>query len=344
MSDGFAAAPPQPTGPPQPVGPPVAWEFRPGIIALRPLQLGDLYGGVIKAVRGNVAATIGLAFVTTLVFVLPLTLFGSWLASLEDFSTFDETDGGTGGLLALLGSNLPTIAGLFAPILLTGFIGYVIGQAVLGRKVTAAETWDGTKGRLLAVFGATVLTILGVTMIIGVVVALPITAMVVTGSDSGILWGLTIFVVFVAAVALTALFVTRLAFVTSAIVLERVGVLDGIRRSWQLSARSFWRIFGIRLLTSIIIGTAGAILTTPIQLALTFGPIALGEEERMFMWIAVSNGITTLITLALTTPFSAGVDALLYIDRRIRREGLDVQLIQTTQQGVPAPWTSATPG
>ena len=59
------------------------------------------------------------------------------------------------------------------------------------------------------------------------------------------------------------------------------------------------------------------------------------------MWQAIFGGVATLISGALTTPFSAGVDALMAIDQRIRREGLDVQLIHASQQGGPAPWPSA---
>ena len=58
-------------------------EFRPGIIPLRPLTLGDLYGAVTKAIRGNVAATIGLAVVTSLVCLVPTTALGAWIASQE---------------------------------------------------------------------------------------------------------------------------------------------------------------------------------------------------------------------------------------------------------------------
>ena len=70
--------------------------------------------------------------------------------------------------------------------------------------------------------------------------------------------------------------------------------------------------------------------------------IALGDEDQnIFMWQAILAGVATLISGAITTPFSAGVDALMVVDQRIRREGLDVQLIHAAQQGGPAPWPSA---
>ena len=80
-----ATPPPPPGYPPPPApGPRVAGlEFRPGIIPLRPLTLGDLYGAVTKAIRGNVAATIGLAVVTSLVCLVPTTALGAWVASQE---------------------------------------------------------------------------------------------------------------------------------------------------------------------------------------------------------------------------------------------------------------------
>ena len=83
------------------------------------------------------------------------------------------------------------------------------------------------------------------------------------------------------------------------------------------------------------------LITFPLTL-LGFGVVlAAGQEQDLFMWQAVLAGLATLISGAITTPFSAGVDALMTIDQRIRREGLDVQLIHAAQEGGPAPWPSA---
>ena len=48
------------------------------------------------------------------------------------------------------------------------------------------------------------------------------------------------------------------------------------------------------------------------------------------------------IAQALTAPFSSGVSALLYIDRRMRAEGLDVSLAAAAARGAAAP--DALPG
>ncbi len=332
------AAPPPGFGPPPPGGPRVAGlEFRPGIIPLRPLTLGDLYGAVTKAIRGNVAATVGLAFVTSLICLVPATALGAWIASQDDLSI----DNASAGLYGTIGSNLPTLGSLVSTVALTGFLAYVIGQAVLGRKVGIGETWDGTKRRLPAVAGAVLLTILGSLLLILVLFGPPIAWLVAAGDAQAA----PIVLLVLAALASVPLYLflwTRLGFVTAVIVLEQRGVFSGFARSWRLtSGMPFWRILGIRLLTSLLVGVAAALITFPLTLAGFAVVFAVGDESAIFVWQAILGGVATLISGALTTPFSAGVDALMAIDQRIRREGLDVQLIHSSQQGGPAPWPSA---
>jgi len=341
---GYAAPPPgyAPTPPgygaSTPSGPRIAGlEFRPGIIPLRPLTLGDLYGAVTKAIRGNVAATIGLAVLTSIVCLVPATALGAWIASRETTSL----DSSSLGIYGLVGNYVPTVGSLISTIALTGFLAYVIGQAVIGRKVGIGETWDGTKGRLLAIAGAVLVTMVGAVLIIGVLIGLPAAWLLALGSaEPGPILLLVLGVI--ASVLLYLWLWTRLAFVTAVIVLEGRGVVSAFKRSWQLtSGVAFWRIFGIRLLTSLIVGMAAYLITLPLTIAGVALVFVTGDEGSLFMWQAVMSGVASLISGAITTPFSAGVDALMAIDQRIRREGLDVQLIHAAQQGGPAPWPSA---
>ena len=124
-----------------------------------------------------------------------------------------------------------------------------------------------------------------------------------------------------------------------------------MRRSWRLVAEpirsAFWRLFGIRLLTSIIVGVAASVIAFPISFVVGFVLAAIagdgGTAGDLFATQALASGIAGLVTGALTTPFTAGVDALLYVDTRIRREGLDVQLVQTAQGAAPPPWPLTRP-
>ena len=117
---------------------------------------------------------------------------------------------------------------------------------------------------------------------------------------------------------------------------------QGIARSWRLtSGGQFWRVLGIRLLTGIIVGTAAQILAFPLGIIGGVGIVASGDPGNAYVFQAVISGVSGLITGALTTPFTAGVDALLYVDQRIRREGFDVQLIAAAQADATRQWPGA---
>lgn len=355
---GYGAAPGYP--------PPGAYrtlELRPGIIALRPQTLGDLYGGTMKAVRGNPAATIGLAALTTFVFLLPFTALGTWIASLggDGLTILDDpqADPDVGALGSFfgwgyLGANLPTFGQTFAGILLAGFLAQVVGQAVLGRKVGLAETGRSTLRRIPAMVAATLLVFLATLVAVGVLIGLPVLFLVTGGGPGGRDGGIGVLLLVLGGLLLVVaaiLFSTWWSFTTPAIVLEQAGPVRGLGRSAALVGSpfrgTFWRVFGIRLLTGLMVGVAGTIIALPITfLAGVVLGIASGDGSatgNLFVTQAAANGLAGLLVGALTAPFSAGVDALLYVDTRIRREGLDVQLIQTAQGAAAPPWPLTRP-
>ncbi|MGL4743153.1 MAG: hypothetical protein ACRCXL_02000 [Dermatophilaceae bacterium] len=336
-----------PGHPGYPAPPPIAaggYEFRPGIVPLRPLQLGDIWGGVIKAIRGNVAATMGLALLVSAVCIAPATALAAWVASLEtiDLASAANDETASFGLYGMAGSLIPSVAAGVASVALTAFLAYVVGQAVLGRKVGAGETWDGTWRRLLAIVGTVVLSVVVYSGVLGGLVGVPAAVLFATGDPNPAVVVLLIFSVIAAVVAALWLW-TRLAFVTAVVVLENRNPFAAFARSWRLTsgAAQFWRIFGIRLLTGLLVAIAAQVVTVPIGLIGLVGAVGTLGEDSLFVAQAVTSGVSSLIASALTTPFTAGVDALMAIDQRIRREGLDVQLVHAAQQGASAPWPSA---
>ena len=356
---GFGPPPPGPTAPPPGAYPghpsypqpqpqrPSFLDFRPGIIPLRPLTMNDLFGGVFRAVRGNVAATVGLAALTSLVFLVPFTALGAWVSSQEDSVSLEESVSNEGaGLVGTVGTTIPSIGSWFSTILLAGFLAYVIGQAVLGRKVTAGETWRGTIPRIWTLAGATLLTSFAILLTLGVILAVPIAVLVgggTSGSDGTVVAGVGLMLLAVLLAIPAVLFLwTRLAFVTPSVILENLGVGQAFARSWRLTSGSgFWRLLGIRLLSSIAISIIGSLITAPLAIigaALVFTGIPL---DQVYIWQAVLTGVTGVVAGAITTPITAGIDALLYVDQRIRREGLDVHLVQTAQGTAAPPWPRA---
>lgn len=339
-------------------GPPPGWQgqatYQPGVIPFRPLGLGDVYSAAFKIIRGNPASTVGVALILSLIALVPTTPAGVWVTRQASGNLFDPTvapDGGSGADAALMmsGQLVPTIAASLAILALAGFIAYVTGQAVLGRKVKLPEAWRGTRPHLLRVVGAALLVGLMFVMLTVALIAPGIVTLVVaaTQEDSGMV-GLGVLLLLGLGLLLIAAYLflwTRVAFIGPAIVLERQSIIAAVRRSWRLTRfrGGFWRILGIRLLTMLIVWLAAQILTTPLSFILVGIMFATGMDPQMMMVTQVIiTSLSTLIISSLTTPVSATVDTLLYVDHRMRDEALDVHLMQAVDGQAALPWLPAT--
>jgi hypothetical protein len=89
---------------------------------------------------------------------------------------------------------------------------------------------------------------------------------------------------------------------------------------------SWWRTFGIYLLATILASVVASVLAVPFALAGTFLSLDSLASGSLPLTYTVPLALGTLVTGVVTLPFSAGVVALLYVDRRIRREALDLEL------------------
>jgi hypothetical protein len=195
----------------------------------------------------------------------------------------------------------------------------LVGAAVLGRRLDASQTWAGLRPRLASLIGLTLLLgvggLLGVALIGGLIWLLAITI----GSWAvipGIVFGIGGFV------ALIYVYV-RLAIASPALVIEGLGPLASIGRSWRLVRGSWWRVLGILLLSAIITNLLTTIISVPIS---TIAIMISGFSESMLPTV-LAAGVATLVAGIITLPFSAAVTGLLYTDLRMRREALDIQLV-----------------
>ena len=102
------------------------------------------------------------------------------------------------------------------------------------------------------------------------------------------------------------------------VVLEREGPAQALARSWRLVRQSFWRVFGIPLLAGIIVPVAGGILRLPF----TFFGAVLGRGIGGTVILVIG----AIAAGTMTQPITAGVTVLLYVDMRMRKEGLDLAL------------------
>src|SRR5215207_3098610 len=107
----------------------------------------------------------------------------------------------------------------------------------------------------------------------------------------------------------------------------RVGIWGSLKRSWQLVRGKFWRVFGILLFAGVVVN----IVSYSLQFGITTLVITLGAwvgdsggATAVAVAVGVAAGIATVLTLIASLAFMSAVQALLYLDLRVRREGLDL--------------------
>ncbi|MEV7965211.1 hypothetical protein AB0O34_04425 [Sphaerisporangium sp. NPDC088356] len=321
--------------------------LRPGIIPLRPLGLGDILDGTIKLIRSNPKATLGLSAIAAAIGTLPLAIgqavyyrsMGDLLANPAAIES--GTDVPVGGLAAQLGGTvLSLIMQFFLVTMLTGILTRVLGRSVFGGKITIGEAWRLTRSRLPALFGLALLTGLIALAPLAVAIAL-VAALAAAGASVTAL--LVVGLVLVLAYLAYALFIsTRFSLASAAVVLERRGVVESMRRSWGLVTGDFWRVLGILVLTQLLVGVLGSVLSVPvniISIVVAFGGQGSVAATVVTTILFVVGGI---LSSMITYPIQAGVNGLLYTDRRMRAEAFDLVLqtaaIEQQRQG----WVSAT--
>ena len=347
---GYGQAPP-PYGAPYPGygGPGYGWAPAPapGGVPLRPLGVGDILSGAFTLIRRNPAATLGIAaIVQTIYGVISAFLTLGELKSVRSITSLGPQATAAQARHAFgqfAASYLPYLLGdlvlvfIFQAIL-TGMLTGALGHGLLGDKVSIGEAWR--IARIPAVIGISLLVPLilaGIWLpVVVIVIVLALAHVVVAAVLVGILGG-------IAAIVLTIWITTKLTLAIPAVVLERVGVIDALRRSWRLVQGSWWRVFGITLLAGIVVAFIGFVLQLPFSLLSRLAGGGGGGLTTIFqtsgtaaavapsVLSVVIGAIGTIVAATVTRPISAGVTVLLYTDMRIRKEGLDLALHQAGQ-------------
>lgn len=317
------------------------------------MTLGDILNGAFGLIRHNPRTTIGLSLIVMAVTSIVgsvgtsafLTDYNTLVdQALENPAAFDPEAplpfrGWT--FAAMYGGRLLTYAGT---TFVTGLLTAVVGLAVLGHKLTPGQAWASVRDRIWQIAGLALLLLVinfGLSLIVfgvpfvgvlvGVSMALAGTEM--TGVAIALILGLGGLLL---GVALFAWIMIRIYFAMPIVVLERLGPGQALARSWRLTRGSWWRMFGIVLLTLVLVFVVTMLLSVPFSL-LSSVPMLFMQDAS---WTGVANGailyVGDVLVHAITTSFTVAVTTLLYIDLRMRREGLDLKLHTVVQQGHPA--------
>jgi len=317
---------------------------KPGLIPLRPLDFGTILGGTFQVLRRNPRPTFGAALLlNALVVIVTFALtFGItfWAVERELRASSDDLDAVSAGSVGLIiVSGLIAVAvSLVAQAVLQGVIVLEVSRATLGEKLTLRALLARGRGRWGALIAWTALLSLALVVALGVL-ALVIAALAVSAGPAGPLVAVGLGIVGgLGFIALAAFLWIKLALVPTAIMLERLPLSAAIRRGWTLVRGHFWRTFGILLLVTVMMQIASGIVSFPFQLIAGFGGVLVnpaGDPTGSIALLIGSNVLLIAVTVvigAIGSVLLSAATALLYLDIRMRTEGLDLELQRTVEE------------
>lgn len=243
---------------------------------LKELSFGELIGRAVNLYLDNFVSL----FLVTLVGQIPSIFLLSW---------FTEKSAGlsSSGLLEIMPVfYLGTVIITLFSVALTGFSTKIIANRYLGREINFNEIISA----VLPLVGALIV------------------ASFLTGLLSVLAAVALIFPMFIVSMGLS--------MVTPIIVTEKMGPIDGMKRSWALTKGKKGHLFGLFFV-------AGLISTTPVSI-ITQMLDTLILQSGMPNAIMVYSILVSVLS-ALFAPVASCVLVLAYFNLRIQKEGFDVE-------------------
>jgi len=268
---------------------------------LRPLSLGEVLDGAFTIYRRQFVSLFLTALLPQLPMIVLMALYYLFLGSVTRPAGPDlsATMGITVMLVALV--LLPVaIIGSFTAI---GGVTFQVARAYTGKPVSTGEAIRRGFQRSLPMTGAY--------LVVGIMSMFGLLAFIIG-----------FFVVWVSAFA-----------VAPAVVLERRGPIEAISRSWEMVKGAWGEVFLVIFIASMIATLPGSAVG---MFAVFGGLVISGGDPDTLMAAQAVGQVLSQLTRTLTIPFSLGATVLLYYDRRVRTEALDVQMMAESLPQAPA--------
>lgn len=282
------------------------------------MRFGEILDASFKLFRLTFTQVTVLVVITlgafTLLQVLVQPPQPGFLADPSEFDAFTAAD----GVRFLVSGLVAIFTQLFVLPLVRGAATGIAVEADRGGDTSwqaGLRTAWNLAGRLIGLavllFGLGVLVIIVLGLVIGVPIFLFVQADLI---PLVVVWAvLSLLLVVVATLVLTAL-----VYLTVPILLvEHIGPWESVKRSVELVRPQLFRVVGLVFLTALLLFVVGGVLGV-----LTVPFVFIGGRIAQ-----VATAVITLVSQVITVPFQANIALLLYVDARVRAEGLDVAVL-----------------
>ncbi len=311
------AWPPPAPAPPPPGGGNGGWSGG-RRIPLRPMRFGEILDASFKLFRLTFTQVLVLVIITLGTFTVLQVMIQppqpGLLADPAEFDTFTTAD----GVRFAISIGIAFISQLFVLPLVRGAATGIAVEADRGGDTSwqaGLRTARQLAGRLIGLSFLLLGLGLIVALVAAIVIGLPILLFVQADLvPLVVVWAIVSFLLLL----VMALGGTALVYLTVPILLvEHLGPIQAVRRSIELVRPQLFRIVGLAAVTALLVGAVGGVLG---MLSVPF--IFIGGVVAQ-----VATAIVTVVSQVATVPFQANVALLLYVDARVRAEGLDVAVL-----------------
>ena len=316
---------------------------------LRPLTLGELLDRAFSLYRRHFWLFVGIMALPSLLalgFGVVVTVFSPEPVNPESMAAGETSPSEVVGAVVWF---VAAMIGMLVVYFITyavalGATTVAVSELYLGRAVTIRGAYTPLRGKI----GRLALLLILVSLrLFGAVLLMLLAAGVggaVAAMGSPLAAGLFVIAGFAGAAAVWVWMVLRYAVAVPAAVLEDETATDAIQRSVELTRGSLLRVFALLAFTMVITYAVLAIFQGPFVFA---GAMA-GPESSTGFWLSLAGTITGSIGGAFTGPLMIVAFAVLYYDLRVRKEGLDLQVMLENLNAPPAasgaPSSSPLPG
>lgn len=313
-----------------------SWVPKPGVIALRPLRFGELLGASYAVLRRHWRVVLLLSGCIALVTQAAVSIASGF--GIDNSATITIPSASTSDTAQLMHQEVELLRSLFPVVAITlpitvftavlggALIAPVVSRAVIGRSAALAEVWPEIRPRLPQALGLAAVVTVALSAVAAAFLAPAVAADLAGSSDSTVL-SLALLSLPGGLVVLWLYISLNLA--GPALALERQTLRSAMSRSLRLVRRAWWRVFALTLLVTLLVDIAAGMLLSPTVIA----DLAMNNSDSTSTAGLLLTAVVGVLSSTLTIPITSAFAVLLYIDQRIRREALDLELAAAA--GVP---------
>ncbi|HJT53700.1 MAG TPA: hypothetical protein VJ848_07595 [Candidatus Angelobacter sp.] len=316
---------------------------------LRPMSTSQVLDRTFSLYRQNFLLFAGIA-------ALPPALLLLGQLGLVGAGTLSILSGRTGLQIAAIGAAVLTGMALmalwiFGYALCTGASVYAVTRVHLDHKTSIAEAYKlmfPYAGTVLGIVVLAFLAVAGAVLAAAAVIGIPFLAIgfALKGQHLvvALLPALAVLLFFPALLCAVLYISARLSLAVPSAVVERLGVIESLKRSWALAQGSVLRLILVNILAAVISFGLSAVLSLPyfIGIALALTKKSPAAMAPFIVWQYIGD----FLARSIAFPIATIAVSLIYYDERVRKEAFDLQLMmEAIRQPQPPPLQGeATPG